>query len=331
MFKSATDTARSIELKVLSNDQPVLSCLHLRKSFGSKVAVEDVSFQVFAGECYGLLGPNGAGKTTSISILCGLIGTDYGEVKVCGENMEQWTIAPRAYIGYVPQEIALYPELSSIDNLKFFGKLYGLRGKRLKNKIDEVLEIVGLTERAKDRISTFSGGMKRRINIAAGLLHDPRLLVLDEPTVGVDPQSRNAILTTIESLRDGGIAILYTTHYMEEASRLCHRIGIIDKGSVIAEGTLQDLVESYSKSDQILIEVKGTADNLYDCLRAELCSNVIVKNGTTFIVNSKEPDKVFDSVLQVVKNSGVQLIRIEQVQPNLEDVFLNLTGRELRD
>ncbi|HEY1827404.1 MAG TPA: ABC transporter ATP-binding protein, partial [Acidimicrobiales bacterium] len=209
----------------------VLTCSGLRKQFGERLAVDDVSFSVAAGECYGLLGPNGAGKTTTISMVCGLLQGDGGDVTVNGSP--GGSMEAKQSIGYVPQDLALYPDLSCQENLDFFGRMYGLRGPALTKRITESLELVGLADRAKDKIGSYSGGMKRRANMAAGLLHQPSLLVLDEPTVGVDPQSRNAILETVGAL---GIAVLYTTHYMEEAAKLCQRIGIIDEGRLIAEG-----------------------------------------------------------------------------------------------
>jgi len=223
------------------NSQPVLECRDLRKSFGELTAVDGVSFRIAAGETYGLLGPNGAGKTTSISMAVGLMQRDDGQVLVDGEPLHPGTTGLKAKIGLVPQDIAIYPDLTARENLRFFGRLYDMPRAKLRGRTDEVLEIIGLSDRADDRADTFSGGMKRRLNIGIGLLHAPRLLVLDEPTVGVDPQSRNAILESIEQLGSEGLAVLYTTHYMEEAERLCDRIGIIHRGRLRSEGTLQSL------------------------------------------------------------------------------------------
>ena len=226
---------------------PVLRCDGLRKSFGERVAVDGVGFTIAAGETYGLLGPNGAGKTTTISMICGLLSADAGEVEVAGHRLGADPLAVKASIGYVPQEVALYEDLSARENLEFFGRLYKLRGATLREKVGHALEMVGLATRADDRVGSFSGGMKRRLNIAAGLLHQPALLVLDEPTAGVDPQSRNAILQSVADLGRHGMAILYTTHYMEEAERLCDRIGIIDEGKTVAEGTRAQLVASWGR------------------------------------------------------------------------------------
>jgi ABC-2 type transport system ATP-binding protein len=218
----------------------MLKALDLRKSYGSTVAVAGVSLDVSPGEVVGLLGPNGAGKSTTVSMICGLLEPDGGEITVDGERMGADAPVKRA-VGFVPQEIALYEDLSAVGNLELFGALYGVSGPRLTERVHAALEVVGLADRAKAKPSTFSGGMKRRLNIACALVHDPKLILLDEPTVGVDPQSRNAIFANIESLRAAGKAIVYTTHYMEEAERLCDRIVIVDHGRVVASGTARSL------------------------------------------------------------------------------------------
>ena len=225
----------------MDND-PVLWCKDLRKRFKERLAVDGVGFEVAPGETYGLLGPNGAGKTTTISMICGLLRRDGGEVTVAGASLDHDPGQVKAAIGYVPQDVALYPDLSGLENLRFWGRMYGLAGRDLAERVEATLEVVGLTERAGDKVAAYSGGTQRRLNIAAGLLHRPRLLVLDEPTVGVDPQSRNAILENVEALGGEGVAVLYTTRYMEEAERLCDRVGIIDQGRLIAEGTRRELV-----------------------------------------------------------------------------------------
>ena len=234
---------------------PILDCRDLRKRFGDIVAVDGVSFRIAEGETYGLLGPNGAGKTTTISIVCGLLERDGGEVVVGGEPMTTRAIDAKRLIGYVPQEIAVYPDLTGRENLRFFARLYGMHDAG--PRIDEVLGLIGLADRAGDRVDQYSGGMKRRLNIGLGLLHEPQLLVLDEPTVGVDPQSRNAILESVEQLSAHGMAVLYTTHYMEEAERLCDRVGIIDRGVLRAEGTRQELVDLVGGRDRILLTATG--------------------------------------------------------------------------
>jgi ABC-2 type transport system ATP-binding protein len=219
----------------------MLEIRHLRKTFGPLVAVDDVSFSVEPGQLVGLLGPNGAGKTTTVSIIAGLVGPERGDVLVGGKRMSGDTDPLKRRIGLVPQDLALYDELSAQDNLRFFGALYGLTGAALNSAMTSALTLVGLADRARERVKTFSGGMKRRLNLAAGLLHDPDVLLLDEPTVGVDPQSRNAIFDNLEELKRRGKALLYTTHYMEEAERLADRVVVIDRGKVVADDTLAGL------------------------------------------------------------------------------------------
>ena len=221
---------------------PVLRCAGLRKRFDEILAVDGVSLEIAPGESYGLLGPNGAGKTTTISMICGLLASDGGTVEVAGKPMTTDSVAAKAELGYVPQELAIYLDMTARENLRFFARLYNIRGRAAKARIDAVLDLIGLTERADDLVKEYSGGMQRRLNMGLGLLHEPRLLILDEPTVGVDPQSRNAILASIEQLGQTGIGVLYTTHYMEEAERFCDRIGIIDHGKLIAEGTHRELI-----------------------------------------------------------------------------------------
>ena len=219
----------------------ILNVTHLAKSFGPQLAVDDVSFALDAGRLVGLLGPNGAGKTTTVSIIAGLITPDRGEVLIAGRRLAGDTDPAKGRIGLVPQDLALYDELTARDNLRFFGALYNLTGRALDEAIAAAMTLVELSDRLRDRVKTFSGGMKRRLNLAAGLLHDPDILLLDEPTVGVDPQSRNAIFDNLETLKQRGKALLYTTHYMEEAERLADRIVVIDHGKVIADDTLAGL------------------------------------------------------------------------------------------
>src|ERR687895_2920507 len=242
------------------DDEPVLWCKDLRKRYKERLAVDGVGFEVGPGETYGLLGPNGAGKTTTISMICGLLARDGGEVTVAGASLDRDPGRVKAAIGYVPQDVALYPDLSGLENLRFWGRMHGLGGRDLAARVDATLEVVGLTERAGDKVAAYSGGMQRRLNIAAGLLHRPRLLVLDEPTVGVDPQSRNAILANVEALGGEGIAVLYTTHYMEEAERLCDRVGILDEGRLVAEGTRRELVERVGAGAGLTVTATGDLD-----------------------------------------------------------------------
>jgi ABC-2 type transport system ATP-binding protein len=308
----------------------MLWCAGLRKRYGDRLAVDGVSFSIGPTECYGLLGPNGAGKTTTISMLCGLVPSDEGEITINGHR--GGTLEAKASVGYVPQDLALYPDLSAVENLTFFGELYGLSGKELAGRIAETLELVGLADRGKDRIGTYSGGMKRRANMAAGLLHRPKLLVLDEPTVGVDPQSRNAILETVGRL---GIAVLYTTHYMEEAAKLCDRIGIIDDGRLIAEGTSMALVRAHGGSDKVQLSCDEAAGvdltELADACRGlETISDVVV-GGDGLELSADHGPAVLPAVVALAGRHRIELTGVEVRSANLEDVFLSLTGKELRD
>jgi ABC-2 type transport system ATP-binding protein len=306
---------------------PMLRCQGLRKHYGERLAVDGVSFTIGDRECYGLLGPNGAGKTTTISMLCGLTVADEGEITIDG--YEGGTLEAKAAVGYVPQDLALYPDLSATENLTFFGQLYGLSGKELEGRIHETLELVGLADRGKDRIGTYSGGMKRRANMAAGLLHRPKLLVLDEPTVGVDPQSRNAILETVGQL---GIAVLYTTHYMEEAAKLCDRIGIIDDGHLVAEGTAASLITAHGGRDKVHLscEVVDLDELATACRELEGVHFVHEVDGTLELTTDHGP-ALLPTVVSVAARHRVDLTGVEVRSPNLEDVFLSLTGKELRD
>ena len=310
---------------------PVLLCRDLSKSFGDLTAVDGVGFEIAAGETYGLLGPNGAGKTTTISIVCGLLERDAGEVRVLGTPLTTRSIAPKREIGYVPQDIAIYPDLTARENLTFFGRLYGLSGSDLAARVGHVLELIGLADRAKERSDQFSGGMKRRLNIGIGLLHGPRLLVLDEPTVGVDPQSRNAILDSVEKLGSEGMAVLYTTHYMEEAERLCDRIGIIDHGRIVAEGTRRELVELVGEHDRVELKATGSLASAKDALEAlpYITRVDAEEDGLELIVESAST--VLAEILATVAATGVSVTSVDVDEPNLEAVFLHLTGRAFRD
>ena len=310
---------------------PVLACAGLRKVFGDRVAVDDVGFTIARGETYGLLGPNGAGKTTTISIACGLLERDGGEVTVAGRPMSPRATAAKAAIGLVPQDVALYDDLTARENLRFFGRLQGLDGRELAGRVAAVLDLVGLADRGGDRVSEFSGGMKRRANIAAGLLHRPQLLVLDEPTVGVDPQSRNAILTNVEALRDEGLSVLYTTHYMEEAERLCDRIGILDEGRLVAEGTRRELLARLGAGEQVVVTGSGDLD-AFAAAAGDLPGTLGVerRNGAV-AVRVPDGSTALAGIVATGERAGVTFEGIELVEPDLEDVFLGLTGKALRD
>lgn len=304
----------------------------LVKNFNGNAAVDSVSFDILAGEIFGLLGPNGAGKSTTISILCGLLKPDEGEVLINGESIRKNSMALKALLGLVPQDIALYPTLTARENLKFWAKMYGLRGKSVKDRTEEVLEIVGLSDRGNDRIDSYSGGMKRRINIAAALVHKPKVLIMDEPTVGIDPQSRNHILETVIELNKEGMTVIYTSHYMEEVEKLCNRVAIMDHGKVIALGTKEELsrldgdnneitIETKSLDGGILTKVQGLSGVIQATIEDENSLHVIVTPGA----------EVMAELVRVLGQSGTKISNIKIKEPNLETVFLHLTGRALRD
>ncbi|WP_338751351.1 ABC transporter ATP-binding protein [Bacillus sp. FJAT-52991] len=309
----------------------MLHIANVKKSFGDKKVISDVSFQVKKGESFGLLGPNGAGKSTLIGMICGLIPMDQGDIQVGGCSVSKEPMTVRKKIGVVPQDIALYPTMSAKDNLVFWGKMYGLTGKDAKRKAEEVLDIVGLTERGKDKIETFSGGMKRRINIGAALMHEPELLIMDEPTVGIDPQSRNHILETVKKLNEKGMTVVYTSHYMEEVDYLCERIVILDHGKVIASGEKTDLCQRLAGGIVIHLKVDQLFDDYIAQLQAvEGVKRVDVKeeNSLDLFVMNKE---LLGELVSVSTLKGIQVLSIHVNEPNLETLFLQLTGRSLRD
>ena len=308
----------------------VLQCRSLQRSFGKLVAVDGVGFHIDPGETYGLLGPNGAGKTTTISMIAGLLERDAGEVTVAGEPMTTRSVRAKGALGYVPQDLAIYPDLSGRENLMFFARLYGMPTAEARRRADEVLALTGLADRAGDQTKQYSGGMKRRLNIGVGLLHRPRLLILDEPTVGVDPQSRNAILESVEGLSGAGMAVLYTTHYMEEAERLCDRIGIIDHGKLIAEGTRTELVSMVGEGDQVRLAATGDLASAADGLAARSwVRQARAFDGSIDLVVEKARSEL-PAILTDVAASGVTVRSVEVTEPDLEAVFLHLTGRALR-
>ncbi|CAN5590385.1 ABC transporter ATP-binding protein [soil metagenome] len=310
---------------------PVLRCERLRTRFDDRVAVDDVGFEIAKGECYGLLGPNGAGKTTTISLLCGLLTADAGEVLVAGHRLADEPDAAKAALGYVPQEIALYPDLSAVENLRFFGRLYGLTGAHLTDRVAAVLDVVGLADRADERVDRYSGGMRRRANIAAGLLHEPELLVLDEPTVGVDPQSRNAILEAVDRFGREGLSVLYTTHYIEEAERLCDRVGIIDEGRLVVEGTRRELVARVGERDRVVVEAEGDlATFAARCREVPGAEEVSVVEGGVEAM-AEDGRHLLATLLATAAPAGAEVTGVRVVEADLESVFLHLTGKALRD
>jgi ABC-2 type transport system ATP-binding protein len=328
---TATEGLREAPPAQRGTAEPVLTADHLTRRFADRVAVDDVSFRVAGGETYGLLGPNGAGKTTTIRMVCGLLRPDGGAVVVAGRPVGTTSVAAKALIGYVPQDIALYPDLTASENLRFFGRLYRLRGRDLDRRVGKVLELVGLTERARDRVESFSGGMKRRLNIGAALLHEPSLLVLDEPTVGVDPQSRHAVLASVHDLGTAGMAVLYTTHYMEEAERICDRVGIIDHGRLIAEGTRRELVARLGRHDRITLSATGALSALAAaCRDIPGVSRADVSDSQVQLV-ADEGRRLLPAVLDAAERTGTPVRSVEVTEPDLEAVFLHLTGTALRE
>jgi len=310
---------------------PVLTCRGLRKRYGERVVVNDVTFQIAEGETYGLLGPNGAGKTTTISMVCGLLKRDAGEVMIDGISLDVDALKAKSRLGYVPQDLALYPDLTGFENLRFFGQLQGLSGSGLRSRVDEILEVIGLADRAKDLAETYSGGMQRRLNIGIGLLNRPRLLILDEPTVGVDPQSRNAILASVEQLSSEGMAVLYTTHYMEEAERLCDRVGIIDEGELRAEGTRRELVSLIGERDKVELSATGDLEAAANAAThvPHVVSASTADGRIELIVD--EARTVLPELIGAVSGAGAAIRSVEVIEPDLESVFLHLTGKALRN
>jgi ABC-2 type transport system ATP-binding protein len=298
---------------------------NLKKRFGSTVALDDVSFEVQKGETFGLLGPNGAGKTTTIQILCGLTRPDSGIVALDGKT-NPTLVEVRLSLGMVPQTLAVYEELSAEENLYFFGRIYGLNGRRLKERVRDCLEIAGLSQRSKERVSKYSGGMKRRLNMVCSLLHEPPLLLLDEPTVGVDPQSRNSIFDTIENMKKQGRTIIYTTHYMEEAERICDRVAILDYGKILDSDSVHNLIDKHGGLSHMEAEFeKGLAD--LEKTKQLMGNSNIQLEGTKIKLETRRPMES----LALLNRNGIHLKSLKIQSANLEDVFLNLTGRRLRD
>ncbi len=314
----------------------------LCKRYGKQVAVESLNLQVKKGEIFGLLGPNGAGKSTTIGMLSGILTPGSGEILL---NDSRFTATPqqKKLLGVVPQELAIYPKLTGRENLSFFGKLYGIRGQNLQNRIKEMLALVGLTERGNSLVEEYSGGMKRRLNLAAGLMHRPQLLLLDEPTVGVDPQSRNHIFEGVKELNRQGLTIIYTSHYMEEVEGLCDRAGIMDNGRLIACDRVSNLVNGMGGSViEITAATAGISEHLLDALRNLGAVNSVVvfevdkpstadSHDSLIRLNTDTPDAELPAIMTVMNANQVAVKAISITRPSLEDVFLSLTGKSLRD
>jgi ABC-2 type transport system ATP-binding protein len=308
----------------------VLVVSELHKKYGTFVAVDSVSFRINHGEVYGLLGPNGAGKSSTIKVLSCLAKPDGGSVTIDGLDIVTKQNQVKTRIGIVPQDIALYDDFTARENLMFFGRLYGLGGTELRKRASELLEAVGLLERAGDKVGGFSGGMKRRINIAAGLMHNPKLLYLDEPTVGIDPQSRRLILDLVKRLNAQGLTVLFTTHYMEEAEELCHRIGIIDFGKIIAEGTIPELRAVAGEVTPIHIELRDVPTLAQIQALQPHCESVAA-DGDKLTLLCGDSKTALPIILQTLAQHGARVHHLEMDDPDLETVFLKLTGRRLRD
>jgi ABC-2 type transport system ATP-binding protein len=311
--------------------EPAIAAENLDKRFGDIHAVNHVSFDVRQGEIFSLLGPNGAGKSTTISMICGLLPPDEGDALLLGHSITRNAAEAKACTGVVPQEIALYEDLTARENLEFWGKMYGLRGLELKERVDEVLALIGLAERQKDRVEEYSGGMKRRVNIGVALLHEPAVIIMDEPTVGIDPQSRRHILDGVKDLQAQGATILYTTHYMEEAQELSDHIAIMDEGKIIANGTHEELVRMIGRHDRIDLQLTVPSDELLAQWREiSGVSQVASENGVVTVL-ADDSNIVLPQLFEKANEHTARITAVDIQEPNLESVFLHLTGRALRD
>lgn len=313
------------------NDMPAIQASDLRKHYGATTAVDGVSFEIRRGQIFSLLGPNGAGKTTTISILSGLLEPDGGDALVLGHSIRREALAAKAAIGVVPQDIALYGDLSARENLSFWGRMYGLGGKALGARVDEILEMIGLSDRQKERVDKYSGGMKRRVNIGVALLHRPQVLYLDEPTVGIDPQSRRSILDSIKDLNRQGMTVLYTTHYMEEAQELSDHIAIMDHGKIIAHGKHEELVRIVGGLDCITVTLSAPAPAVLQRWQALPGVSRIKAEDGKVALWAEDSHVVLPHLFEVAAAAGVRITSLAVQEPDLEMVFLHLTGRALRD
>jgi len=304
---------------------------NLVKKFGSVAAVNNINLNIEEGEIYGLLGPNGAGKSTTINIIAGLLGFDKGNIEILGKELKKHTNFIKKNIGIVPQDIAIYEDLTACENVMFFASLYGLRGGELKGRVEEALDFVGLRDKAKSFPAEFSGGMKRRLNIACAIAHRPKLIIMDEPTVGIDPQSRNHILQSVRKLNNVGCTVVYTTHYMEEAEAICSRIAIMDNGKIIAEGTNEALKKIITDKTTIAVTVDASEKvKKEELIKIQGVLSVELDNDIIKINCSKEVNNL-DKIINYFTGNNIVIKGIESKEPDLETVFLTLTGRKLRD
>ncbi len=307
----------------------MLEIKKISKEYGDMIAVNDIDLEINKGEIFGILGPNGAGKSTLIGMICGLIKRTSGEIIY--EEKETKTRRFKENIGIVPQDFALYWDLTAKENIEFFCSLYGFKGRDLKGRVDKVLEFVGLTDVRKKRASEFSGGMKRRLNIACAIAHSPKLIIMDEPTVGIDPQSRNHILKSVLKLRDEGATVIYTSHYMQEVDDICDRIAIIDKGNVIAEGTSEELKNLIGDKRIFNITVKEKIDNFEEKLLEITGIEKVVFSENQYKISTIKNSNLLTKIIETALSLDGEIINIENSEPTLENVFLALTGKKLRD
>ncbi|MGM0379719.1 MAG: ABC transporter ATP-binding protein [Bacillota bacterium] len=303
---------------------------NLKKDYGDIKALKGINFEVKKGEILGLLGPNGAGKSTTISIISTLISKYNGSVKYKGIVVNKSNKEYLNNIGVVPQEIALYKEMTGLENLKFFAKAYGIKGEILKNRIDEIKDIIGIDKRLKDKVKTYSGGMQRRLNIGVALMHKPKLLIMDEPTVGIDPQSRKHILDTVLELNKKGMTIIYTSHYMEEVEYLCDRIYILDKGNIIASGTKEELIEKIDSENILKVKFSNISIKLKEKLEKFKESKINLEINE-FEIKTENTEKIMEEIFEITKNYKENILSVDVNRPNLETLFLHLTGKDLRD
>jgi ABC-2 type transport system ATP-binding protein len=310
----------------------IIDIKNVTKRYDDKLAIDNVSLQIKKGELFGLLGPNGAGKSTLISMLCSLTAQDKGDILISGKNVKSESIDTKKLIGFIPQEIALYENISGLENLKFWGSMYGLKGNKLKTQIEEAIETTGLKDKIKDKVKTYSGGMKRRLNIACSIMHQPEIIIMDEPTVGIDPQSRNHILEFTKKLnKDFNTTVIYTTHYMEEVEFLCNNLAIIDEGKVIAQGSKDDIKKLISYDEKINI----LTENFDEALIIKLNALTGIKNVSflkdTVSLMASNSSQILSKVIELLVMSNVKIKDMNISSPDLETIFLALTGKALRD
>lgn len=301
------------------------------KRYDGRLTVDHVNMEIQEGEIFGLLGPNGAGKSTTISMICGLIKMDQGDIRIDGLSVAAKALEVKKRIGLVPQELALYEEMTAEENVAFFARLYGLRGKLLKERVAEALEFTGLADKAKDKPSTFSGGMKRRLNIACAIMHKPKLIIMDEPTVGIDPQSRNHILESVKELNRQGSTVIYTSHYMEEVEAICDRVAIMDKGHIIACGTEQELRERVAREEKIIVKATGMVHALIQELKNHPRISRVEASEDTLELYMPSAQTELQDILFIISKHGGVIGSLHIEEPDLETLFLSLTGRTLRD